>query len=637
MGRLICIGRGKTASAVAVLALAMLLHFASPAGAATPDRFDGYTPAVRDQAARVVAAANPGNDAVLEKEVRTLRKLMYAQGILSLNAVPDLIFERAHREGWRTRVSAPIRTAMTVSPLSASAWALLVKDDILNTRVDDLPRDLEGLAGAMRQFMPATLGSAAWLASYLSAAACWFVAWASIALYLRARPSLEADIARIVAIPLADFIAAALAMVLFLLPIFGGQGLAVAACFWMVLSAGYLRRGEFVIVAAVVLLLAALLAGGRVIHSLNRIGGDARGGGWLGGEGYVPRAWPADSSGQRWSLAGTSSSWMVEFAKARAAMVAGNPAESERLWSELIRAGKGLPEVYNNRGVSLAMQGKTADGLSDFEATMAKRPLDGPALWNAYQVYLQTFNLERARAVQPLAWDSLRRMSPYYFRPADMEQGEWVASPLPAGAPWRSFLESESGPAYDVGRSDLFRMFFRPLKPSGALVFLVMVFVAMGIWKILAMRIWVHSTCRGCGTRTLIAGARESLDLCNLCRTRVGGGGRNGLERDRRIQGIGMHRRYVMICSVLVPGSGALWAGKEFRALVFGVVLALSLGAISASAGLRDGATMISELARAVTLGAAAVSAAVWLAGATWGIRSFDRLQEDYGVSGGRR
>ena len=636
MERLSCILRRKAASGAA-LALVILLQSASPALAANEDRFAGYTPAVRDQAGRVVAAAGPGADSAFEKEVRTLRKLMYAQGILSLNAVPDLIFERAVREGWRSRLSAPLRTAVAVSPLSASAWALLVKDDILDARIDELPGDFEGLVGVMRQSPPALLGYGAWLASYLSAAACWFVAWASIALFLRARPSLEGDLSRIIIIPPRDFIAAALAVVVFLLPLLGGQGLAVAACFWMVLSAGYLRRGEFVIVTVAVVLLAALLAGGGVIQSLNRMGSDVRGGGWLGGEGYVPRAWPVESSARRWSLAGTSSAWMVKFAKARAAMIAGDPAESERLWTELIRAGKGLPEVYNNRGISLAMQGKPAEGLSDFETTLAKRPRDGPALWNAYQIYLQSFNLERARAVQPVAWDSLRRMSPYYFKPADMEPGEWVASALPAGELGRSFVESEGGPAYDVGRSDYFLMFFRPLKPSGALAFLVMVFLAGGIWKILATRIWVHTTCRGCGTRTLIGGARESLDLCNLCRARIGGGVKGGGERDRRVQGIGMHRRYVRACSVLVPGSGALWAGKEFRTLLFGIVLALSMAGISASAGSQEGGAMISELRHAVMWWAAGVSALVWLAGAAWSIRSFGRFQDDYNVSGSRR
>src|SRR5512139_3957385 len=138
MGRLKCILRWTTASAAAALALVILIQQASPAAAASGDRFAGYTPAVRDQAARVVAAAGPGNVASLEKEVRALRKLMYTRGILSVNAIPDLIFERAHREGWSNRAPASLRAVVAVSPLSASAWALLVKDDILDARIDDL-------------------------------------------------------------------------------------------------------------------------------------------------------------------------------------------------------------------------------------------------------------------------------------------------------------------------------------------------------------------------------------------------------------------------------------------------------------------------------------------------------------------
>ncbi len=635
MGRLPRIFRDHAAPA-AVLVLAALFLSVSPGPAAAGDRLAGYTPAVRDQAARVVAAAAPGSIPDLEKQVRALRKLMYAQGILSINAIPDLVFERAVREGWRNQVAGPLRIVTAVAPLSAPMWALLVKDDLTEARLDDVPRDFEGLGGAMRQFAPAMLGYGAWLASYLAAATCWFVAWASIALFLRARPALESDLSRIAVIPPRDVVAATMAAVVFLLPLAGGVGLAVAACFWMVLSAGYLRRREMVIVGAVVVLLAALLAAGGVIQSVNRMGSDVRRGGWLGGEGYFPQEWPADSPARRWALAGPSSSWMVKFAKARAAMVAGNPAASEGLWTELVRAGKDLPEIYNNRGICFAMQGRTAEGLSDFETALARRPDDGPALWNAYQVYLQTFNLERAHAVQPRAWDCLQKMSPYGFRPAEMEQAEWVASALPPRELWRSFLESGTGPAYDVSRSDFFPMFYRPLKPSGALVFLVTVFLAAAIWKILSLRIWVHTTCRSCGARSLVAGARDSLDLCNQCRSQLGAGVRGGLERDRRFQWIGMHRRYVRICSVLVPGSGALWAGKEIRAMCYGIVLALALGGISASAGPGEGGAIVSDLRHAVTVWVAAVAGCIWLAGAAWGIRSFSRFQERYHVGGGR-
>ena len=627
---------GEAASA-AILGLAVLLQPASPAWSAVPDRFAGYRPAVRDQALRVVDAAGPGSDARLEKEVRALRKLMFAQGILSVNAIPDLIFERAAREGWRGDAADSIRAAMPVSPLSASAWALLVKDDILAARTDHLARDVGGLAGAMRQSAPALLGWVAWLASYLSAAACWFVAWASIALFLRARPSLEADISRIVMVPLGDVVAAALAAAVFLLPVLGGQSLAVAACFWMVLAAGYIRKGEFLLVTTAFVLLAALVAGGGIIRSVDRAGEEMRRGGWLAGEGYLPPGQAAGTSAGGAAPAGPSPTWVITFAKARAAMIAGDPAGAERLWTRLIAAGTALPEVHNNRGICLAVQGKTAECLSDFETALAKRPRDGPALWNAYQVYLQTFNLERARAVQPLAWYVLRKMSPYYFRPADMEPGEWVASALPARELWRALPGSDGGLVDDAGQGEIFLMFFRPLKPSGVYLFLATALLAGGIWKLLSARIWVNVTCRGCGTRTMAAGARESLDLCNLCRAGIGGGVRGGAERDRRVQGIGMHRRYVRACAVLVPGSGALWAGKEIRALVFGIVLALSLAGISVSAGPGNGGTIVSDLQRAATALAMAVSAAVWLAGAAWGIRSFGRFQENYHLTGGRR
>ncbi|MGE5247421.1 MAG: tetratricopeptide repeat protein [Verrucomicrobiota bacterium] len=627
---------GKAAS-TALLALVILLQSASPAWSGTADRFAGYGPAVRDQAARVVAAAGPGNDAALEKEVRALRKLMYAQGILSINVIPDLIFERAVREGWRSGASASVRTVIPVSPLSASAWALLAKDDILAVRTDQLPRDVAGLAGAMRQFAPALLGCAAWVASYLSAAALWFVAWASIAVFLRARPSLEADLSRIVMVPLRDFIAAALAAALFLLPVLGGQGLAVAACFWMVVSAGYIRRGEFILVTAVFVVLATLVAGGGIIRSLDRAGQDMTREGWLAVEGYSPPERSAGSSAGSATPYRPSPSWVVTFAKARAAMIAGDPVGSERLWTGLIAVGKGLPEVHNNRGICLAMQGKTAECLSDFETALAKRPRDGPALWNAYQIYLQTFNLERARAVQPLAWYILRETSPFYFKPADMEAGEWVASALPASEWWGPILGSETGVAGDEDRGDFFLAFFRPLKPSGALLFLATAFVAGGIWKLLSTRIWVNATCRACGTSTLVAGTREPLDPCSLCRARVGGGARGGAERDRRVQGIGMHRRYVRACAILVPGSGTLWAGKEIRTFLFGIVLALSLAGISVSAGPGNGGAIVSELRHVTTSLAVAVSAAVWLAGAAWGVRSFGRFQESHNLSGGRR
>ena len=66
--------------------------------------------------------------------------------------------------------------------------------------------------------------------------------WVSIALFLRARPSLELDIARLARLPMREYLAPLAAVVLFLLPLGTGLGLAVVVCYWMVFSVAYLRR-----------------------------------------------------------------------------------------------------------------------------------------------------------------------------------------------------------------------------------------------------------------------------------------------------------------------------------------------------------------------------------------------------------
>ncbi|MGB3399050.1 MAG: hypothetical protein WBA34_02620, partial [Candidatus Deferrimicrobiaceae bacterium] len=70
------------------------------------DLFPGYAPEVRSQATRVVEAAGRGKEKELANEVRRLRKRMYAHGILSLNAIPDLVFRRARQEGWEDGIVA---------------------------------------------------------------------------------------------------------------------------------------------------------------------------------------------------------------------------------------------------------------------------------------------------------------------------------------------------------------------------------------------------------------------------------------------------------------------------------------------------------------------------------------------------
>ena len=49
----------------------------------------------------MVDAAGPGTGEALEGEVRALRRALFENAILSMNAVPDRIFDRAVREGWK--------------------------------------------------------------------------------------------------------------------------------------------------------------------------------------------------------------------------------------------------------------------------------------------------------------------------------------------------------------------------------------------------------------------------------------------------------------------------------------------------------------------------------------------------------
>ena len=88
----------------------------------------------------------------------------------------------------------------------------------------------------------------------------------------------------------------------------------------------------------------------------------------------------------------------------------------------------------------------------------------------------------------------------------------------------------------------------------------------MLLWKPLSTKIWMHGTCRSCGTRTLVVGGAEATDICNQCRAQVGGGIRAGEEREQRLLTITMHRRYVRACSIARPGGrGALGGERRFR------------------------------------------------------------------------
>ena len=107
--------------------LVFLLGFPVRSGA--DDLFPGYAPEVRAQAHRVVDAAGPGREKELAIEVRALRKKMYSHGILSLNAIPELVFRRADREGWKKGLGSAFRLIAEISPLSAPVWAWMVMED----------------------------------------------------------------------------------------------------------------------------------------------------------------------------------------------------------------------------------------------------------------------------------------------------------------------------------------------------------------------------------------------------------------------------------------------------------------------------------------------------------------------------
>lgn len=603
------------------------------------DPFAPYAEPVRIQAERVVSTAGPGKEAELSREVRLLRKTMHAAGILSLNAVAEQVYERALREGWKPEAVPSLRVVSDVSPLSVPMWAWLVMEDLSHARFDSLARDFQSLAGAVRRFGPALLGYASWLMSFLAAAICWFAVWASIALFLRARPSLEADLARVFRFSAGDYLAALAVTGMFLLPLFAGFGLAIVSCIWLALSAAYLRKTEILMMTTVILLLAFLLAGGSMLHSLKRITGEVQRGGWLGTEGYFPEAWPDSSRLPGTGEERSSISRLVRFSRGRAAMLSGKPAEAERIWSALLEEGEHRSEVLNNRGIARAQQGRLAEALADFEEALRKDPDAGPPLWNAYHVYLQRFDLERSRALQPKAWEQVQAMVPYNLRPAEMEQGEWIASPLQVGEIWKSFFSLREDWIREAGESDFYRLYFRPLTPAISLAFLGIVWLVAGAWKILSLKVWVNRTCRGCGVNTLIVGSRETYEFCNQCRSRIGGADDDSGEPDRRGQGIGLHRFYVYACSTMVPGTGWLWAGKEIRTMLYGILLSLSLGLLSSSAGARGEGSIVSDLQKMVFVLATGATAILWLAGSVAGIRSFREMQRMQGIlpGGGRR
>ncbi len=611
---------------LAIACCAIPLH-AHAAG--SPGNFAGYPEDIRLQSERVIEAAKPGNEEKLKAEVRLLGKKMHSRAILSINAIPEKVFLKYRKEGWTPQGTESMRKLSEVAPLSVPLWAWLFKEDVVHLRMAEALRDFSGISGAVRRFGPALMGYGAWLVTYLVAMACWFSSWAAICLFLRGRPSLEADLKRMLKIPHRDYLAPVVAFLVFILPILFGVGLAVAACIWLAVSTVYLRRGELVIMTVSVLMMAIIVLGGGILYSFDQIGGNTRKGGWLGGEGYIPLSMPDEGA----PVFSSDVAWMLDFARARLDMQSGRPAAAERRFNEIFETGKGLPEVLNNRGIARAQQGRMKEALSDFEAAQIKRPGDGPPLWNAYQIYLQTFNLERASSIQADAWSSVQNLTPFGFRPAEFEQGEWIASGMPVGEIWMALARSGEELIRDAGKGEVFNKFFHPMTPFGALFFLGMAYVWSMVWKAASLKLWVNCTCRSCGATAMIIASRETSDICTPCRAQIGSGIRAGEERDRRVQIIVHHRRFVQTSSILVPGAGVLWAGKDIGCFIYGLFLAASLAGVTTSLGIAsEGNPIVYSLQKSVLVFFISTTAALWIIGSAWGVRSFSSLQRRFNI-----
>jgi hypothetical protein len=617
----------------ALLLLALLLSIPSRAVAADP--FPGYPADVREQARRVVEAARPGAEELLEPEVQALRKAMFDHAILSINVIPDTVFERARRQGWKSQAGRVLRPITRVAPYSVPLWAWLIRDDVLTFGLERLPKDFEGLEGALVQYPPGLLGCVAWILLFFAATAAWFAVWASISMLFRAQPALAADVGRVLKwFPRPEFVGFLVFLAFLGAPMVAGVGLAVAAVFWFFLAAGYLRRLELLTVTLAIVLLAGIFLSGGAFQSIMSITGATRNGGWLGGEGHFPQVWPDAGSLPADVLSGRTWESLVAYARARAEMQAGNLGTAEQMWTDWIAQAEDSSGGYNNRGIVRVWLGKTDEALADFEKAAAETPNGGPAHWNAYQMYLQTFRLEDAAKVQVAAWASLRQLKLFDYRAEEMTHGELVPSPLHVQGLWTQLMTPSRVWFREAAGSPLYRFFFRPLPGAWVVVFLAVGWIWTAAWKVLSSKVWMHSACRVCGTRTLVVGGREASDICNPCRAQVGGGLGRGDERGQRVLNIVLHRRYVRACSVAIPGAGVLWAGKDFPALVYGIFLSVALGAVTVTLGAGMGApSLVSDMVRGILIAAAGALVLLWAFGVFWGWRSFESLQLNYNVS----
>jgi len=607
---------------LAVLLLLLLLTW-FPCKGFSAELFPGYPQDIRTKAISLVEAARPGNEEAAEQKTRALRKAMIDYSIVSMNEVPDRIFERAQEEGWKEDAVGVMRPLTRIAPLSTALWAWLFKEDLSAFRIRHLFRDIEGFCKTFHWYSLALAGCLTWFFLCVTAAVSWFAVWVSASLLLRAQPALTADLARIFKkLPFPGLFAFAIFMVCFLAPVLSGAGLGVVAIIWLALSAGYLHRWEIAAAILSIFLLAAVYIYSGAFHSAIKYAKETRKEGWFGGEGYFPLEWPSMETGKT-GVTRHSSRFeeMVLFTRARAEMQTNNNKSAELLWTEWISNALDPSPGYNNRGIVRRRLGKIPEALKDFEKAMETGPPSGPAYWNSYQIYLESFRLEDAAKVQEAAWNSLRKMSHFDYRAEEMTRGELLPSPFLVNDIWKELFV----PRPEWFRNDeedfVFRFLFRPLSKVLVLPLIVIGCFWMMLRRSSSPKAWQRGACRSCGVCVLMGEDVNATGICKQFQSRMG----EVVTQEVRLHAIAMHRCYVKACSVVVPGAGAFWAGKTVSLLVYGILLSLLLGILTVSMGAGNAPSpLVSAIMKRITPGILAILLFWWVSGIVWSWRSFD-------------
>ena len=564
---------------------------------------------------------------------------MLDYSILSINEIPERIFEQARNEGWEGNASGVLRPTTRIAPFSATLWMQLIKEDFRMFRIGRLIQDIEGFSKTLRLYSLALAGCLTWIFLCVIAAASWFAIWMSISLLLRVQPAATADLARVFKkLPCPELVAFAAFIACLVAPVLAGAGFGAAAVFWLFLSAGYLRRWELMAAVLTVILLAAVHICGGGLHLIVKYEEKTRKEGWFSGEGYLPpQLHQAETQESGSARPDSRMDSVILFARARAKMQVGDNEGAESLWDEWIQNAPDPSPGRNNRGIVRYRLGKIDEALADFEKAMETGPSMGPAFWNSYQVYLGSFRLEDAARVQEAAWSSLLKLSLFDFRTEEMTRGELLPSPLAATDVWKGMFIPRLEWFLRNDENSVLRFLFNPLSQDLVLPLISFLCIWFLLLKPLSSWLRIHGVCRSCGVRAFVTTDFGVADICNQCVSQAGEGTKAGEERNIRRHIIIMHGRYVKACSIAAPGAGALWAGKTVSFFVYGILFSLLLGILTVSAGVENASSpLTSAVAKGIASGALMVLAFLWLFGVAWSWMSFDALRRRYNIGLGR-